>query len=286
MELHRLLKRQLKKVLGGDGLARPNAEQWQLFLDRVTRTYTEADQERYTLERSLGLSSDEMQELHKKLKKQNVILHQVLTRYLSEEIAQEILKDPEAKLRLGGETLLVSVLFGDIRGFSTYSKAKDARVIIKLLNKIFSRIVPAIFDHHGTFDKYMGDAVMAFYGAPIAREDDALRAVKTAVGMQQGLRALQEEDTEVRELGMGIGIFTGYGVVGNLGSERIMNYTVIGDTSNCAMRLQENAKSGQIIIDAVTYEAVLGSVEAKPLEPLMLKGKKAPVMAYEVVGLL
>ena len=285
MELHRLLKRQLKKVLGGEDSAPPNTEQWRPFLDRVSRSYTEADQERYTLERSLGLSSQEMQELHKKVRKQNDVLHQVLTRYLSEEIAREVLTNPEEKLRLGGETLLVSVLFADIRGFSSFSKTKDARVTIGILNKIFGRLVPVIFEHNGTFDKYMGDAVMAFYGAPISYEDDALRAVKTAVGIQQALQVLREEDKAVRELGLGVGIFTGYAVVGNLGSEQIMNYTVIGDAPNSAMRLQENALSGQVLIDAVTYEAVLDFVEAKSLEPLMLKGKKAPVTAYEVLGL-
>jgi adenylate cyclase len=285
MEIHRLLKRQLKKILGRDDLTPPSLDQWQQFLERVSHTYTEADQERYTLERSLSLSSEEMQELHKKVKKQNVILHHVLTRYLSEEIAQEILKNPDEKLKLGGETALVSVLFADIRGFTNFSKARDAKVVMRLLNKVFGRVVTAIYEHNGTFDKYMGDAVMAFFGAPISYDDDALRAVKTAVKMQEVLRTLQDEDEEVRGLGMGIGIFTGYAVVGNLGSERIMNYTVIGDTPNCAMKIQGNAKSGQVLIDAVTYEAVLDWVEAKPLEPIMLKGKKAPVTVYEVAGL-
>lgn len=263
----------------------PNTEQWQKLLERVSQCYMEADQGRYTLERSLSLSSMEMQELHNELEKKNKILNQVLTRYVAAEIAQEILKNPEEKLRLGGETVLVSVLFADIRGFTSFSETRDARVVIQMLNKIFSRLVPIIFEHHGTFDKYMGDAVMAFYGAPISHEDDALRAVKTAVRMQQVLQPLQEEDPELQPIGMGIGIFTGYAVVGNMGSEKIMNYTVIGDTPNTAKRLQENARRGQALICPLTYEKVLDSVEVKPIEPITVKGRGAPVPVYEVVGL-
>ena len=286
MELHRLLKRQLKKVMGGEHSEPPNTEQWHMFIERINRTYAEADQDRYTLERSLGLSSDEMKVLQKKVEKQNIILHQVLTRYLSEEIAQDILTNPEEKLQLGGETLLVTVLFADIRGFTSFSKNRDAKIVMKRLNQIFARVVKIIFAHDGTFDKYIGDAIMAFYGAPLSYEDDALRAVKTALKMQEAMRKLQQEEDAIKELGMGIGIYTGYAVVGNLGSEQVMNYTVIGDTPNMASRFQGHAKAGQVLIDAVTYEAVIESIEVNEIEPIILKGKKAPIAAYEAIGLL
>jgi adenylate cyclase len=286
MELHRVLKRQLKKILGGENPAPPNAEQWAKLLERVNNTYNQSDEDRYTLERSLGLSSQEMRELQKKLEKQNVILDKVLKRYLSEEIADDILKNPDEKLQLGGETLLVSVLFADIRGFTTFSKSRDAKIVMKKLNQIFDRVVRIVFENDGTFDKFIGDALMAFYGAPISYENDALRAVRTAVKMQEAIKKLHEEDSTLKELKLGIGIYTGYAVVGNLGSEQMMNYTVIGDTPNMASRFQDHAKASQILIDSVTYEAVGDPVKVRGLEPLKIKGKKAPIAAYEVLGLV
>jgi len=219
------------------------------------------------------------------VEKQNVILDQVLKRYLSEEIAEDILKNPAEKLQLGGETLLVSVLFADIRGFTTFSKSRDAKIVMKKLNQIFDRVVRIVFENDGTFDKFIGDALMAFYGAPISYENDALRAVRTALKMQKAMKQLHEEDQSLRELELGIGIYTGYAVVGNLGSEQMMNYTVIGDTPNMASRFQDHANAGQILIDSVTYEAVGEPIEVRKLKPLVIKGKKAPIGAYEVLGL-
>ena len=282
--LHPLLKRQLKKC-GIEPEAQPDSPQFAKLLERISRSYVENDEERYTLERSLGISSDEMQELHKKLEKQNRILHQVLTRYVDEEVANEVLANPEEKLKLGGETRLITVLFADIRNYTDFSKSKDARVIIQILNRIFSRLAPVIFDHKGTLDKFMGDAIMAFYGAPISYDDDALRAVRTAIEMRDEMKNLRIEDPKLEDVAFGAGIYTGYAVVGNLGSERIMNYTCIGDSPNSAKRLQENAKADQILIDPATYEAVLDDVECVATEPLMLKGKRAPLVAYEVIGM-
>jgi len=233
----------------------------------------------------MGLSSEEMQELHRKLERQKNVIHQVLTRYVAEEVANEILANPEEKLKLGGETRLLTVLFADIRNYTGFSKAKDARVVIEVLNKIFHRLVPLIFDEKGTLDKFMGDGVMAFYGAPVSYDDDALRAVRTAVRMQKEILNLRTHDSSLSEIAFGAGIFTGYAVVGNLGTEQLMNYTCVGDSANSAKRLQENAKADQILIDPATYEAVVDIVDAKATDPLVLKGKTAPIIAYEVLGM-
>ncbi|OGA74810.1 MAG: hypothetical protein A3G81_16800 [Betaproteobacteria bacterium RIFCSPLOWO2_12_FULL_65_14] len=281
MTLHQLLLRQLKKA-GIDPASAPSPEALGRLLDRVSRSYAENDEERYTLERSLSLCSEEMQELHRKLEKQNRVLHQVLTRYVAEEVAKEVLANPEEKLRLGGDTRLISVLFSDIRNYTGYAKAKDARLIVQVLNKIFERLVPIIFEERGTLDKFMGDAMMAFFGAPISYDDDALRAVRTAARMRDAMIQLREEDPSLREIAFGAGIFTGYAVVGNVGSQRLMNYTCIGDAPNSAKRLQENSKADQILICPATYEAVLDEVDAKTTEPIILKGKRAPIIAYEV----
>ncbi len=282
--LHPLLQRQLKKLGVADHWAVYD-ERFAKLLERVNRTYVESDQERYTLERSLSQSAEEMQELHKKVEKQNRILHQVLNRYVSEEVASDILSNPEEKLKLGGSTRLLTILFADIRNYTGFAKSKDAQLIIQTLNKIFERVVPVIFEEHGTLDKFMGDAVMAFYGAPISQDDDAMRAVRTAVKMQNAIRQLRQEDHSLSEIAFGAGLYTGYAVVGNLGSHRLMNYTCIGDAANSAKRLQEHAKADQILIDSVTYEAVLDAVEVRPTEPLMLKGKKSATIAYEVLAL-
>jgi len=223
--------------------------------------------------------------LHNELEQKNDLLHQILNRYVAEDVTNEILANPVEKLRLGGYTSRVSVLFADIRGFTSFTEDYPATVVVRLLNLIFKRLVPVIFAHRGTFDKYLGDAVMAFYGAPVPYPDDTLRAVQTAVDMQKAFYALKQEQPELRSLGLGIGIFTGDAVVGNLGSEQVMDYTVIGDVPNSAKRLQENAGPGKILICPTTCAAVQDRIEVRPLEPLLLKGKKAPLAVFEVLGL-
>lgn len=109
-----------------------------------------------------------MQDLNRKLAKQNAVLNQILTTYVAEDVAKEILANPEERLKLGGATRLVSVLFADIRNYTGLAKSKDASLIVQFLNRIFERLVPIIFDERGTLDKFMGGAVMAFYGAPIS----------------------------------------------------------------------------------------------------------------------
>ncbi len=223
--------------------------------------------------------------LHDQLEQKNALLHQVLTRYVAAEVANEILANPDQNLKLGGQTTRVSVLFADIRGFTRFSEHRKAEEVLGVLNTIWHRLVPFVFEMRGTFDKYLGDAIMAFYGAPISYEDDTVRAVRTAVALQQEFLSLKEEIPALAEMGLGVGIFTGDAVVGNVGSEQMMDYTTIGNTPNMARRLQENAKGGQIIICEATYEAVKDIVEARAIEPLSLKGRGAPMAAYEILAL-
>jgi class 3 adenylate cyclase len=226
-----------------------------------------------------------IRQLHAELEQKNALLHNVLNRYVAEDVANEILENPAEKMQLGGHTSRVSVLFADIRGFTGFTEDHPAPVVVSLINHVFNKLVPVIFAHKGTFDKYLGDAVMAFYGAPVSYPDDTLRAVLTAAEMQKVFEALKHEQPELQALGLGIGIFTGDAVVGNLGSEQVMDYTVIGDVPNSAKRLQENAGPGQILICPTTCEAVQDRVKVRPLEPLLLKGKKAPLQVFEVLGL-
>lgn len=221
--------------------------------------------------------------LHDELEAKNALLEHVLARYVSEEIAREILTNPSQNLRLGGQSCEVSVLFADIRGFTRFSERRDAAQVTNVLNYIFNHLTPVVFEQHGTLDKYLGDAIMAFYGAPIPSPSNAKQAVRSAWAMQQQFSQLCQEEPLVGELGLGIGICTGEAVVGNIGSERIMDYTVIGNTPNTAKRLQEQAQAGQILIDGQAYEAVKEIVQVRRTDLLDFKGCSQPIQAYEVL---
>lgn len=222
--------------------------------------------------------------LHDELEERNRLLASILNRYMSEEITARILDQPERYLKLGGETRLVTVLFADIKGFTSFAEEHSASRVVEVLNTVFSHLTQLIFKHKGTFDKYLGDAIMAFYGAPISYEDDVLRALQTALEMQEVFEKLRAREN-LGDLGLGIGIHTGEAVVGNIGSEKVMDYTVIGDTPNVARRLQELAGGGQIFISQATYQWVKDQaiVEEKP--PQVLRGKQRRVMIYELKGL-
>ena len=143
-----------------------------------------------------------------------------------------------------------------------------------------------IFRHHGTFDKYVGDEVMAFFGAPVATGDDAMNALKAAVEMQQIFARIRDliPSPDVSAAGLGIGLHSGEVAVGNVGSERVMSYTVIGDTVNTAHRLQSIAPSGEVIISEATYHQVAERIQATRLKPIAIKGKRDPMTIYRVSG--
>lgn len=223
--------------------------------------------------------------LHDELELKNALLERVLMRYISADVAREILSNPDQNLQLGGQTCYVSVLFADIRGFTRFARQHQAITVTQVLNRIFDALAPIVLEHKGTLDKYLGDAIMSFYGAPVPYVDNPLQAVQTAWQMQLEFAHLRQEMDMIGELGLGIGVYTGEAVVGNIGSEKIMNYTVIGHTPNIAKRLQEHARSGQILIGEATYRAVRDRVEARRTEPLSLKGLSESVCAYEVLGI-
>ena len=223
--------------------------------------------------------SDELQE-------RTELLQKVLNRYVDRDIADIILIGPDRYLKLGGETRRVTIVFADISGFTSFAEQHSAQEVVSALNQIFSELTSLIFKHHGTFDKYIGDEIMAFFGAPVATGDDTLNAVTMAWDMSQTFNAL------VRRLGRGmeemtleIGIHTGEVVVGNVGSEQTMNYTVIGDAVNTARRLEEIAEPGQILISEVTYTEVGERVTAVRQLPRKVQGKRDPIVTYSVTGL-
>lgn len=223
-----------------------------------------------------------LKKLHDDLEARNRLLRQVLDRYVAEDVADTILTDPERYLKLGGEIRPVTVLFADIRGFTAYTERHSAPEVIHTLNRVFEALSHVVFEYRGTFDKYLGDGLMAFYGAPVAAEDDARRAVETAVAMQRTFARLQaERSADLGDLGLGIGLHSGEAVVGNIGSEKVMDYTVVGDVVNVAKRLQERAQGGQILLSEATYR-LAPDPRARRLEAVQLPGRQEPIVAYVI----
>lgn len=218
------------------------------------------------------------------LLKRNALLERILNRYLSAEVINQILATPEA-LQLGGERKQVSVLFADLRGFTNFVEGAQPEVVMETLNSIFNDLTKVVFEHRGTLDKFIGDCLMAFFGAPVSSPEDARNAVVAAVEMRQAFAELLTcwKDPRLRALGLGIGINTGEAIVGNVGSERIMDYTVIGDVVNLASRLEKLAKPGQILLGESTYTLLESDIVARKLPDVQLKGRTAPVNAYELV---
>ncbi|HNB50718.1 MAG TPA: adenylate/guanylate cyclase domain-containing protein [Anaerolineales bacterium] len=225
--------------------------------------------------------------LYDELENRNKLLHQVLNRYVDEEVANIILTDPVRYLKLGGETRYVTVLFADVRGFTRFTESNSPKKVVETLNKVYNQFIEVVFDHKGTFDKFLGDGLITFFGAPVSQPDDTLRALKTALEMQRRFALLEEEINEGVNAplrGVGIGIHAGEAVVGNIGSERTMDYTVIGDTVNTARRLQEEAGPGEILISEAVYEQV-PNAKVLPLAPRILHGKSEPFSTYALLGL-
>lgn len=207
--------------------------------------------------------------------------------YLTASVITEMLKDP-SKLKLGGDKKDLSVLFSDIRGFTTVSEQLTPEELVHLLNEYLTAMTGLVFDHDGLLDKYMGDAIMAVYGAPMDQPDHARRACLTALGMMEALKKLQEKWTEEGKpvLDIGIGINSGDMVVGNMGSEMRFDYTVMGDSVNLGSRLEGiNKEYGtNIVISEYTYEHVKDTLFCRELDSVRVKGKIEPVRIYELLG--
>jgi adenylate cyclase len=213
---------------------------------------------------------------------------QLFGRYVSKDVYAVLMANP-GLARLGGQRREMSVLFSDIRGFTTLTERGQPDEIVGLLNEYFSSMVHLVFKHGGTLDKFVGDMVMALYGAPLDDPDHADHAVQTALAMIAELGRLNaqwKEQGKVSGLDIGIGINTGPMIAGNIGSEAIMSYTVIGDAVNLGSRLESlNKEFGtRIIISDATRQRLKGEYEFRSLGDVVVKGKTHPVAIFEVVG--
>ncbi len=206
----------------------------------------------------------------------------LLERMVSPAVLDQI--DPRS-LQIGGKKVDVTALFADVRGFTAFSEKHTPEELVSVLNRYLAAGAEAVLDQEGTVDKFLGDAIMAWYNAPIPQPDHTLRAVKTALAIRDAIARLHEELPPEAHLNFGIGIHYGEVVLGWIGSEKRLEFTAIGDSVNTAKRLQENSGKNQIVLSRQAYDRVKDEVEARPIAPLTVKGKTQPLDVYEVLGL-
>jgi PAS domain S-box-containing protein len=203
-------------------------------------------------------------------------------RMVSPAVIQQL--DPNG-LELGGRRVNITVLFADIRGFTSYSETQSPERLVSVLNRYLAAAAEAVLEEEGTVDKFLGDAVMAWFNAPIPQEDHTMRAVRAAIRLRERVAQLHELLPFESRLAFGVGIHTGEAVLGLIGSEKRLEYTAIGDSVNTAKRLQENAGKNQIVISGATYRRIKEQVLVASMEPLLVKGKREPVPVYEILEL-
>jgi len=222
--------------------------------------------------------------LHDEVELRNHLISRMLRRYVNSNVIEQILSNPEKYSGLGGDRKKVAAFFCDIRGFTPLAENMNADELINLLNSIYKELTGIVFRNNGTFDKYMGDCIMAIWGAPTDIEDETLWAVRAALEMQEVFEDLKQGwPPELKKLGIGIGINYGEVVVGNIGTEEAMDYTAIGDVVNTAQRVESIARLGQVLITKNVLSRVEGKVKVRALKPVQLKGKSLPVEIYEVL---
>ena len=220
---------------------------------------------------------DDMTE-HKRLEAQR----RLFERMVSPAVINQL--DPNG-LQLGGKRVDITVLFADIRGFTTYSESVSPEQLVSVLNRYLAAMAEAVLAQEGTIDKFLGDAIMAWFNAPIPQKDHTLRAVKSALLLRATVENLYKELPEDSHLGFGVGIHYGDAVLGLIGTERRLEYTAISDSVNTAKRIQENSARNQILISKEAYKRVENEVVARYHVSMAAKGKSQPVEVYEVLGL-
>ncbi|WP_416676586.1 GAF domain-containing protein [Egbenema bharatensis] len=210
-------------------------------------------------------------------------LKSTMYRYMTQELAEQLIS---SGANLGGERKEVSVLFSDIRSYTTLTESMEAEEVVTMLNEYFETMVDAVFQYKGTLDKYIGDAIMAVYGAPLNMDTHAWMAVQTAIEMRHRLVDFNSRRIETQKIKIGIGINSDYVISGNIGSNRRMEFTAIGDGVNLGSRLEGATKQygTDIVISESTYEPCRDRIWARELDLIQVKGKNKPVRIYELLG--
>jgi adenylate cyclase len=255
-----------------------------LYVDNLTATHSFADEDLEFLIAFGGLTAVaiENSQLSDRLRREAVVVSN-FQRYFAPNLATQIAQQ-EGEVALGGTKRPVVVFFSDIRGFTPMSELMNPDEIAGLLTDYFTEMVDIVFEHSGTLDKFMGDAIMALWGAPIAHEDDADRAMQCALDQIQTLEKMNAKWKEQGRppIAIGIGINFGEVFAGNIGSNRRLEYTVIGDAVNTASRLCSSAGGNEILISEPFYKALKKPPKVEALEPIQVKGKTKKVPVYRV----
>ena len=215
--------------------------------------------------------------------RQRDFIRDTFGRYVSPEVAQELLASPEAR-RLGGEKREVTVLMSDLRGYTRFAELGDAADVMVVLNGVLARMTEVIIAHGGTINEFIGDAIFAIFGAPLDHADHAERAAACAVAMQLAMAEVNDAHARrgLPRLEMGIGLNTGEAVVGNIGSEKRTKYGVVGSVVNLAARVEACTVGGQVLLAPSTYARVRDLVEVSPPLPVEMKGLREPLLLYEL----
>jgi adenylate cyclase len=216
---------------------------------------------------------------------QEILVRDRFMRLVAPNVAEQMVSG-KLEVKKGGQLVQDLTIFNsDIRGFTAMSEGTPAETLVEMLNEYFELMVETIFKYEGTLDKFMGDGIMAFWGAPLAHRDDPVRCVQCALDQMQVLGRFNRQRIGENKppLAVGVGIHTGPGVVGYVGSSKALSYTVIGDTANTSARLCSSAAAGQIVISETTLAAVAGRFELEEIEPRSLKGKEKPMRRFNVV---
>lgn len=193
--------------------------------------------------------------------------------------------DPE-EIKMGGERVEITTLFADIRSFTHYSESLTPEELVSVLNRYLGATAEAVLTQEGTIDKFMGDAVMAWFNAPIPQLDHTLRAVRSALSMRDAIQSLHQNLPPEAHLEIGVGIHFGAAVLGVVGTEKRLDYTAIGDSVNTAKRIQENAANNQILISGTAYQLVKDQISVQPTKAVHAKGKSQPIKVHEVLGII
>jgi len=222
----------------------------------------------------------------RKLESEQERIRQTFGRVVAPRVRDRLLAADPGNLRLDGDKRIVTTLFADLSGFTTYSEKNPPEVVFKILNSYLSLAAQAILEEEGTLDKFMGDAVLALWNSPDLQEDHALRAVRAALNIVRRSQEVYKEFADpAQHMTFRIGISTGLAIIGNVGTSELFNYTAIGDTVNIAQRLQTSAKPGQILLQKSTYDIVADRIMGSPLEAILVKGREQAIEIYTVEGL-
>jgi class 3 adenylate cyclase len=189
------------------------------------------------------------------------------------------------RVQLGGRLEEITTLFADLQGFTALGEKIDPETLVSVVNRYLAAAAEAILEQEGTIDKFLGDAVMAWFNAPVAQPDHRLRAARAALAVRAASQALWREMPEAFRLRFRVGVHTGQAVLGLIGTESRVEYTAIGDSVNTAKRLQENAASGQILLSREAIEPIADQVVADKSEPVHAQGKREAVEVWELRGL-